>query len=63
MVVSVLLKIKFGHAQISVPKIGIPMPKTAYNNLCSYIHILIYYLTRYIRFCAIAAFHTQGPGN
>ena len=28
-VVSVLLKIRFGHAQISVPKIGIPMLKTA----------------------------------
>ena len=32
MVVSVLLKIKFGHAQISVPKIGIPITKTAYIN-------------------------------
>ena len=32
MVVSVLLKIKFGHAQISVPKIGIPMSKTACIN-------------------------------
>ena len=30
MVVSVLLEIKFGHAQISVPKISIPMSKTAY---------------------------------
>ena len=30
MVVSDLLKIKFGHAQISVPKIGIPMSKTAF---------------------------------
>ena len=29
MVVSDLLKIKFGHAQISVSKIGIPMSKTA----------------------------------
>ena len=29
MVVSVLLKIKFGHAQICMPKIGIPMSKTA----------------------------------
>ena len=27
MVVSVLLKMRFGHAQISVPKIGIPMLK------------------------------------
>ena len=27
MVVSVLLKMKIGHAQISVPKIGIPMLK------------------------------------
>ena len=32
MVVSVLLRIKFGHAQISVPKIGIPMSKTASIN-------------------------------
>ena len=30
MVVSVLLKIKFGHGQISVPKISIPMSETAY---------------------------------
>ena len=29
---SVLLKIKFGHTQISVPKIGIPMRKTACIN-------------------------------
>ena len=29
MLVSVLLKIKFGHAQICVPKIGIPMLKIA----------------------------------
>ena len=28
MAVSVLLKIKFGHAQISEPKIGMPMSKT-----------------------------------
>ena len=28
MVVSILLKTKFGHIQISVPKIGIPMSKT-----------------------------------
>ena len=34
MLVSVLLKIKFGHTQISVPKIGIPMLKTACINLC-----------------------------
>ena len=31
-VVSVLLKIRFEHAQISVPKIGIPMSKTACIN-------------------------------
>ena len=29
MLVSILLKIKFGHAQISVPKIGVPISKTA----------------------------------
>ena len=29
MVASVLLKIKFGYAQISVPKIGIPMSHAA----------------------------------
>ena len=32
-VVLVLLKIRFGHAQISVSKIGIPMLKTAYREL------------------------------
>ena len=32
MVVSVLLKIKFGHAKISMPKIGKPMLKTASIN-------------------------------
>ena len=31
MVVSVLLEIRFGHAQISVPKIGLPTLKTAYT--------------------------------
>ena len=31
-VVSVLLKIRFGHAQISVPKVGIQMLKTACIN-------------------------------
>ena len=34
MVVSVLLKIKFEHAKISMPKIGILMPKTACINPC-----------------------------
>ena len=32
MVVSVFLKIKFRHAQISVPKIGIPMSKSTRIN-------------------------------
>ena len=32
MIVSVLLEIKFGHAQISVPKIGLLMSKTACIN-------------------------------
>ena len=32
MIVSVLLKIKFRHTQIIVPKIGIPMLKTACIN-------------------------------
>ena len=32
MVVSLLIKIKFGYAQISVPKISIPMLKTACLN-------------------------------
>ena len=31
-IVSVLLKIRFGHAQISVPKISIPVSKTACIN-------------------------------
>ena len=34
MLVSVLLKYKFGQAQISVPKIGIWMSKTACLNPC-----------------------------
>ena len=33
-VVSVLLKLKFGHTQISVPKIDIPMLKTAWTPEC-----------------------------
>ena len=32
MVVTIFLKIKFRHAQISVPKIGIPMSETACIN-------------------------------
>ena len=31
-IVSVLLEIKFGHAQISVPKIGLPMSKTVWQH-------------------------------
>ena len=34
MVASVVIKIKFGPAQISVPKIGTPMSKTACINPC-----------------------------
>ena len=34
MIVSVLHEIKFGHAQISVPKIGITMSETACINPC-----------------------------
>ena len=34
--VSVLYKIKFGHTQISVPKIDIPMSETACINPCFY---------------------------
>ena len=33
-VVSIFLKIRFGHAEISVPKIGIPMLKIACINHC-----------------------------
>ena len=36
MVVSVLLKIELEHTQISVPKIGIPMLKTASINSCQF---------------------------
>ena len=36
MIVLVLLKIKFGHAQITLPKIGIPMLKTACINPSPY---------------------------
>ena len=35
-VVSDLLKIRFGPAQIRVPKIGIPISKTACINPCLY---------------------------
>ena len=42
MVVSVLLKIKFGHAQISEPKIGIPMLKTACIHPCYVTNDAIY---------------------
>ena len=34
MIVSVLLEIKFEHAQVSVPKIGLRMSKTACINPC-----------------------------
>ena len=34
--VSVLLKITFGHTQISLPKIGIPMLKTACISPCPF---------------------------
>ena len=34
MIISVLLKIKFGHAQIIVPKNGLPMSKIACINPC-----------------------------
>ena len=36
LVVIILFKIEFGHAQISVPKIGKPMPKVACITLCTY---------------------------
>ena len=38
-VVSVLLKIKFGHAHIRVPKIGKPMLETPVNFLIKYINM------------------------
>ena len=38
-VVSVLLKIRFGHAQSIVPEIGIPMSKTACINP---LHVYLY---------------------
>ena len=37
MIVSVLLEIKFGHAQISVPKSGLPMSKAACINPCRFL--------------------------
>ena len=46
MVVSVLLKMKFGHALISVPKIGIPMLKLGCINP-SYC-MLLKLFTRYV---------------
>ena len=58
MVVSDLLKIEFGHTQISVPKIGIPMSKTAcinpwnitrkFQELSSWAHIIFIYIYIYI---------------
>ena len=41
MVVSIFLKIKFRHAQMSVPKIGILMSKTASINPCYYLKLEI----------------------
>ena len=46
MVVSVLLKMKFGHTQISVPKIGIPMLKLGCINPCYC--MLLKLFTRYV---------------
>ena len=34
LIMVVLLRVKFGHAHISVPKIGVPMSKTACINPC-----------------------------
>ena len=58
MVVSDLLKIELGHTQISVPKIGIPMSKTAciklwnitrkFQELSSWAHIIFIYIYIYI---------------
>ena len=36
LVVKVLFKTEFGHAQISLPKIGKPIPKTVYQSLKDY---------------------------
>ena len=43
-VVSILLKISFGHAQISVPKIGVLMSKTVCINpwLCK--HFMLHFM-------------------
>ena len=40
----ILLKIKFGYVQISVPKFGIPILKTTYTNCSSrnFEHFLIF---------------------
>ena len=43
-VVSVLLKIRFGHAQVSVPKIGIQMSKTACTNSLHVFQFRILYI-------------------
>ena len=45
MPVSVLLKVKFWHALISVLKIGIPMSQTTFINPCIYLftHFLTFY--------------------
>ena len=48
-VVIILFKTEFGHAQISVPKIGKPVPKTTCINL--YQFFLVFYFSRW--FCAL----------
>ena len=63
-VVSVLLKVIFGHGQISLPKIGIPMSKTAcikplhvYLKGTLSIKIELYWSQIVIRFNIISNFH------
>ena len=51
MVVSVLLKIEFGHTQISVPKIGIPMLKTACVNPCFIVNLFLICFFYFLDFC------------
>ena len=53
MVVSVLLKTEFGHTQISVPKIGIPMLKAACVNPCFIVNLFLICFFTFLTFVYI----------
>ena len=57
--VSILVKIRFGHAQISVPKIGITMLKTASINPGDNDTPEVNVTPVYIAFCTCDAFENR----